>query len=95
MKNKLAYTFEEDLAKRLKNPVFKKAWEESEPEYILAKQLIENRLKKKLSQRELAKKLQTTQAVISRLETMQGNPSLGLLKRIAGALDTKVYLRFS
>ena len=67
MRNKLTYTFEEDLAKRLKNPAFKKTWEESEPEYILAKQLIEKRLKKKLSQRDLAKKLHTTQAVISRL----------------------------
>ena len=51
MKNKLLYTFEEDLARRLKNPAFRKEWENSEPEYLLAKQLIEKRLKKKISQR--------------------------------------------
>lgn len=94
MKNKLLYTFEEDLAKRLKNPAFRKAWEESEPEYLLAKQLIEKRLKKKLSQRVLARKVKTTQAVISRIETMEANPSLDLLKRIAGVLGTKLALKF-
>ncbi len=94
MKNKLLYTFENDLAKRLKNPTFKKEWDESEPEYMLAKQLIEKRLKKNMSQRALAKQLKTTQAVVSRIETMRTNPSLSLLKRIAGVLDSKLILHF-
>ena len=94
MKNKFLYTFEEDLAKRLKNPVFKKAWAQSEPEYILAKELFERRKEKKLSQRVLAKKIHTTQAVISRLETMQANPSLGLLKRIAQEFGATLSLNF-
>ncbi|MEK7119853.1 MAG: helix-turn-helix transcriptional regulator [Patescibacteria group bacterium] len=94
MKNKLLYTFDEDLAKRLKNPVFRKAWEKSEPEYFLAKQLIEKRLKQKLSQRDLARKLKTTQAIISRLETMQANPSLRFLKRIADVFDAKLSFQF-
>lgn len=94
MKNKLTYTFEEDLARRLKNPKFKKLWNESEIEYLLAKKLIEKRLQKKISQRELARKLKTSQAVISRIETMRGNPTLSLLKKIAQALDTKLQFRF-
>lgn len=93
MKNKLFYTFEEDLEKRLKNPEFRKAWEETEPEYVLATQLIENRLKKKMSQRDLAEKVKTTQAVISRIETMAANPSLSLLKRIAAVLGAKLTLQ--
>lgn len=94
MKNKLFYTFEEDLEKRLKRPGFRKAWEESEAEYLLATQLIEKRLKNKMSQRALAKKVKTTQAVISRIETMNANPSLSLLKRIAEVLGTKLTLQF-
>ena len=94
MKNKSLYTFREDLEKRLKNPEFKKAWEESEVEYALAKQLIEKRLAKKLSQRALAKKLKTSQAAISRLETMNANPSLSFLKRIAQVLNIKLILQF-
>lgn len=95
MKNKLVYTLEDDLRKRLKDPEFKKAWEETEPEYQLARQLIKKRLEEKISQRELAKKLKTTQAVISRIETMQANPSLSLLKRIAQTLNLKLDLRFN
>lgn len=93
MKNKLLYTFEDDLAKRLKNPVFRREWEASEAEYLLAKQIIEKRMKQKLSQRDLAKKVHTTQAVISRLETMRANPSLLLLKRIAVELNTKLMVQ--
>jgi len=93
MRNKL-YTFDQDLKQRLKNPKFKKAWEQTEVEYTLARQLIEKRLAKNLSQRSLASKLHTTQAVISRIETMTANPSLALLKRIARVLDTKLQVCF-
>lgn len=94
MKNKLLYTFQDHLEESLKDPSFKKAWEESEVEYLLAKQLIKKRLAKKISQRKLAKKLKTSQAVISRIETMSANPSLYLLKRLAQALDSRLILKF-
>ncbi|KKR32880.1 MAG: Helix-turn-helix domain protein [Candidatus Gottesmanbacteria bacterium GW2011_GWC2_39_8] len=71
-------TFEEDLKERLKDPEFKKAWEDSEPEY--------------LSQRELAKKMGTSQAAIARVEGMSANPSLSFLKRLASALGTKLQI---
>lgn len=84
------YTLQEDLKKRLKDPEFKKAWEDSEVEYNLMVQLIEKRLKRKLSQRALAKKVGTSQSVIARIEGMNANPSLSLLKRISQALDAKL-----
>lgn len=93
MKNNI-YTFDEHLKESLRNPEFKKAWEESEVEYQLSCRLIEARLKSKLSQRDLAKKVKTSQAAISRIEGMNGNPSLSLLKRIAKALDTKLHISF-
>lgn len=89
------YTMQEDLKKRLKDPKFKKAWEESEVEYQLMLQLIEERLKRKLSQRALAKKVGTSQSVIARIEGMDANPSLLLLKRIAQALNTKLTVSLS
>lgn len=93
MKNKIKiFTLEDHLNKSLKDPEFKKAWEESEADYILACKLIEARLAKKLSQRDLAKKVGTSQAAISRIEAMNGNPSLSLLKRIADALNTKLQI---
>jgi len=92
MQSKYPYTFQKDLKSRLKNPKFKAAWDKSESEYLLAKQLIEARLSQKLSQRGLAKRLRTSQAAISRLESMKGNPSLALLRRIAQALNTEFVL---
>lgn len=92
MKKRLIYTFEEDLEKRLKNPEFKKAWEALEPDRVLAGKMIEARMKKKMSQRDLALKIGTSQAAISRVESMNGNPSFAFLKRIATALDGKLQI---
>ncbi|OGH11748.1 MAG: hypothetical protein A2857_03775 [Candidatus Levybacteria bacterium RIFCSPHIGHO2_01_FULL_36_15] len=92
MKNRLIYTLEMDLEKRLKNPKFKKEWEDSETEYQLACKLIEARLKKGMSQRDLAQKVGTSQAAISRIESMNGNPSLSFLKRISAALGSKLQI---
>jgi len=93
MKNKL-YTLQNHIEESLKDLTFQTAWKESEEEYILACKLIEARQKKQLSQRELAKKVKTSQAAISRIEAMNGNPSFQLLKRIALALDTRLEVDF-
>ncbi len=86
------YSFKEHLKESLQDLEFQKAWRATEVEQKLAKQIIEARIKKDLSQRDLARKVQTTQAVICRIETMNSNPSLSLLKRIAKALDTQLVL---
>lgn len=88
------YTFQEHLKELLKNPEFKKEWENSEVEYQLGRKLIEARLERNLSQRDLAKRIGTSQAAISRIEAMDGNPSLSFLKRIAQALNTKLTISF-
>ncbi len=93
MKNKI-YTFEQHLKESLKNPEFRKEWEDSELEYQLGRVLIGKRIAKKMSQRDLAKKANTTQAVISRIEAMNSNPSIGLLKRLAEALGLKLKIGF-
>lgn len=87
------YTFRQDLKERLKDPEFKKAWEESEAEYQVSRAIIAARLSKKISQRELAKKANTTQAVISRLESMSANPSISLIQKVAAALNLKLKIQ--
>ena len=96
MKSKMKiYTFEDHLKKSLKDPEFRKIWEETEVEYKLACKLIEARIARKMSQRDLAKKVGTSQAAISRIEAMDGNPSLSLLKRVANALNSELQISFS
>lgn len=87
------YTFRQDLKNRLKDPAFRKAWEASEAEYQISRALISARIERKISQRELARKANTTQAVISRLESMNANPSVGLIQKIASALSLKLKIQ--
>ncbi|OGH09050.1 MAG: hypothetical protein A2152_01575 [Candidatus Levybacteria bacterium RBG_16_35_6] len=79
----------------LKNPKFKKAWEESEVEYQIARIFIKARLEKGLTQKELAKKLKTKQSVISRVENAKTTPSISFLKRVASVLDTSLQVKFA
>lgn len=95
MDQKRIYTFQQDLAERLKDPEFRKEWEATEPEHNLAQQIIEARLKQNLSQRDLAKRVKTTQAIISRIESGSANTSISLMKRFAKALDTDLTIRIS
>lgn len=88
------YTLKDHLQESLKDPQFRKAWEESEVEYQVSRQLISQRLKRKMTQKQLANKAKTTQAVISRVESMVSNPSIGLLKRIALACNLRLKICF-
>lgn len=88
------YTLEDHLEESLKDPAFREHWEASEVEYQLARRIIAERLARKMSQGELAKRAQTTQAVISRIERMTTNVSVKLLKRIAAALGTTLRVSF-
>lgn len=63
-----------------------------EPEFELARQIIELRTKEGLTQSELAKRAHTNQVVISRLENADANPSLKLIKKIFKALGKDVQL---
>ncbi len=87
-------TWEDYEKKLMKRKGFKKLSEKNEPQYQLVRSLIGARLKRKLSQKELANKIGTQQPVISRLENMQSLPTLSLLERISKALDTKLYIYF-
>ncbi len=61
----------------------------------IAMQVYDARMEAKLTQAELAKKLHTTQSVISRIEDADYDAhSLKLLKRIAAALDLKLSVEF-
>jgi len=84
--------FEKIHQKWMKDSEFRREYEKLEPEFQIARQMMAARLKKKMSQQDLAKKAGTGQAVISRLEGMNAKPSLSLLKRIAEALETEISL---
>lgn len=81
--------------KKIQNKSFIKAYAEVSPLMEVAITISEARDKAGLSQIELAKKLKTTQSVISRIEGGNQNLSLIMLTKIAQVLgcDLKVQLK--
>ncbi len=76
----------------LKDPEFKKAYDALEPEYQLARSLIQARLDKKMTQQQLAQKAGVTQNTIARLESGTTNPTVSSVNRVAGALGKELKL---
>jgi ribosome-binding protein aMBF1 (putative translation factor) len=69
--------------------------EQEQANLDVAREIYELRVKAKLSQAELARKVGTTQSVISRLEDADyDGHSLAMLRRIASALEKRVEIRF-
>jgi len=69
--------------------------EQEQANLDVAREICELRIKAKLSQAELARKVGTTQSVISRLEDADyDGHSLAMLRRIASALEKRVEIRF-
>jgi len=81
------------LEEQLKDPVFAERFEAAGAAWDVALQLAALREKAGLSQKELAKKLHTSQQQISRLESpaYEGH-SLSMLRRVAAALGAQVHV---
>ena len=78
------------LNERLEDKEFKKEWEEFQPELQLMKQVIGERIKQNISQKELADRMGTKQANISKLENGNANPSLDFFKKISKFFRQKI-----
>ncbi len=87
--------FNKLLNEELENPEFKQEWEELELRYIIVKQLIKLRNSYNLSQPELAKRIGTTQAVISRIENGSVNVGIDMIERIAKSFNKQIKITFS
>jgi ribosome-binding protein aMBF1 (putative translation factor) len=91
MKN---YTWNDHKKELMRNPAFKKAYDDLELEYTIAAALIEARSKRGLTQKDLARKMKTTQSVISRVESAHTTPTLSFLKRLADVLNVQLRVSF-
>lgn len=87
--------FDEFLKESLKNPKIKAEYDRLQPEFAVINAMIEARVKKGLTQKELASKIGTKQSVISRLESGRANPSVAFLKKFAQALNSNLQIKFT
>jgi len=81
--------------KLLKNKEINQAYNNLGPEFALIELIIKRRIEQGLTQKELARKIDTKQSAVSRLESGSYNPSLAFLQKVAEALDARLKISLS
>lgn len=89
-----AVDFQEYLQERLKDPKFKKHYDEYGKQLEIAYQILKLRKQKGISQAKLAKKIGTKQSNIARMETGQQNFTTDTLQKIADAFNCNLVIEF-
>ncbi|HJO57403.1 MAG TPA: helix-turn-helix transcriptional regulator [Nitrospinaceae bacterium] len=77
--------------KWMQDPEFQKEYEALEPEFALARTLIEARANAGLTQEEVADRMGTTQSAVARVESGH-KPSIKSLEKYAKAVGKKVQI---
>jgi ribosome-binding protein aMBF1 (putative translation factor) len=85
--------YEEFKARLLADPEVKAEYDALAPEFEIAIELIQARMRAGLSQAELAELMNTSQSTIARLESGQTLPSTKTLLRFAEATGSKIQVR--
>src|SRR5580704_2544042 len=81
--------------KWMKEPKYRKAYEALEEEFILASAVMDVRNRAGLTQKQLARKMGTTQPVVARLESGRSRPSMRTLERLADATGSRLLISFA
>ena len=87
-------TFDEMLAKQMKDEEFKKEYEAIQPEMNEIRASVDARTSQNLTQKELSERTGINQADISKLENGTKNPSINLLKRLAEGMGMTLKIEF-
>ena len=86
--------FNDYLTQQMKDPAFKKAYEQLEPEFAIIQAIIDARKSAGITQKELSQKSGIAQGDISKLENGNANPSIKTLQRLAAALGKTLKIEF-
>ena len=85
--------FTQHLRESLNDEAFKAEYEKKELRFKIIDILVNIRLQYKLTQSDLAKKLGTTQTVISRIENGSVNVGIDFLQKVAITFDKKIEIK--
>ena len=86
--------FQDLLKEQLKDPEFKKEWDDIQPEMDVIRAMMDARISQNLTQKELSERTGINQADISKLENGTRNPSVNLLKRLAEGMGMVLKIEF-
>jgi len=91
---RLARPWRELKQELLRGADVRKAYEELEPEFQVARSIIALRAAKGLTQEDMAAKAEIKRPMLSRLEGAKDLPTIPTLARLAAAIGAKVEVRF-
>ena len=77
------------------NPKLKRTYDALQPKYDLIRAILDVRLKRGVTQKELARRAGTTQSAIARFESGAGNPTLDFLSKVSAAVGARLEVRIS
>lgn len=86
--------FDDHKKQLLKNPKFKKGYDELEEEYALHEKIIKKRIETGMTQKELDKRMGTQKNAVIRMEDGSYNPSFQYLRSLARAFGCKLKIEF-
>jgi predicted transcriptional regulator len=88
----MSTSFEELQTELLANPKIRKAYDDLAPEYEVARAIIKARVSCGITQADLAKRMNTSQSFIARIESGNSLPTMKTLLRVAKATGTKPHI---
>lgn len=77
-----------------RDPDYRRAYDDLELEFALARSLIEARVGAGLTQAQLAERMETSQSVVARLESGRAHPSTRTLETFARSTGTRLHISF-
>ncbi len=87
------YSFRKLKQEWLKDPEFKRSYDDLEFEFKLIEALIKARAQKNMTQEKLARKIGVAQSALARFESGRTNPTLSFLKKVTSGLGLTLTIK--
>ena len=81
--------------RQMKDPEFKAAYDALEEEFALIRALLDARIRAKLTQAQVARRMGTSQSAVARMESGRSPPSMSSLWKYAHATGSKVEIKLA
>ncbi len=86
-------THKQVMKEFFKDPANKKAYDDLGVEFAIYNALVRARVQKKLTQKQLARKIGVAQSALARFESGRTNPTLSFLKKVTMGLGLKLSVK--
>ena len=86
-------THKQFKAELMKDPEFKKAYDDLDVEFKIIEAIIKKRAQKKLTQKALAEEIGVTQSALARFESGRGNPTLSFIQKVTTGLGLRLMVK--